>query len=209
MSNDESLFYGKTWIFWSQSIIFGLFTIFGLVLGPLFLTGTLERADGKPGTVAGIALTAISLVFMAPVFVLAAFNLVVRRAPIVRLCREGVEARLIGGTSIDRVPLVPAQIRLLWGFISTEFFRDRVLRVLWADLGDAQVTGLPGMRVFLIDGIFREVADDSSVATEPVANRVIFRQVDFKRPLQEVANAIFVCTSEAPICESLPSWSRT
>ena len=182
MSDDQTQFYGKTWIYWSQSIIFGLFTIFGLIMGPLFLTGTMERADGKPCTEAGIAITAVTLVFMLPAFVLAVFNFRIRQAPLVRICREGIEARLIGRTSIDGIPLVPAQVRLLWGFISTQIFRARLLRVLWPDLGDAQVTGLPAMRVLSIAGVFREIPDGLLIVTEPVANRVTFQQVDFKRP---------------------------
>ncbi len=207
MSHDQAQFFGKTWIFTSQSIVFGFFTIFGLVMGPLFLTGTMKRADGAPDTGAGIALTAVTLVFMLPSFVLAVFNLRVRRAPLVRICRDGVEARLIGRTSIDGIPLVPTQARLLWGFLSTQFFRTRVLRVLWPDLGDTPITGLPAMRVLSINGVFREAPDGLLLATEPVADRVIFQQVDFKRPLDEIATAISLYASNESIRANLPGWS--
>jgi hypothetical protein len=208
MSDHQTQFYGKTWIYWAQSIIFGLFAIFGLIMGPLFLTGTMERADGKPGTEAGIGITAVTLVFMLPAFVLAVFNLRVRRLPLVRICREGVEARLIGRTSIDSVPLVPGLVRFLWGLISTQSFRNRPVRVHWPDLMDAQVTGLPAMRVLSINGIFREFHDGLLIVTEPVANQAVFQQTDFKRPLQDVANAISFYTSRESIRGSLPSWSR-
>jgi hypothetical protein len=144
---------------------------------------------------------------MLPVFVLAMFNLRIRRAPLVRICREGVETRLIGRTRLDGFPLVPVPIRLLWGFISTQFFRVRLFRVLWPDLGDVRVTGLPAMRVLAINGVFREIPDGLVIVTEPVASRVLFQQVDFKRPLHEVANAISVYNSDVSIRGSLPSWS--
>lgn len=130
-----------------------------------------------------------------------------RPAGTARICREGVETRLIGRTSIDGIPLVPAQVRLLWGFISTQFFRARLLRVLWPDLGDARVTGLPAMRVLSINGVFREIPDGLLIVTEPAANRVTFQQVDFKRPLHEVANAISLYTAKESIRGNLPSWS--
>jgi hypothetical protein len=208
MSDHQTQFYGKTWIYLTQAIIFGLFVIFGLIMGPLFLAGTMERADGKPGTEAGIAMTAVTLVFMLPVFVLAVFNLRARRAPLVRIYREGVEVCLIGRTSIDGMPLVPAAVRLLWGFISTQSFRNRPLRVLWPDLINARVTRLPAMRALSINGIFREIPDGLLIMTASVANRVVFQQVAFKRSLQDVANAISFYTSKESIRGNLPSWSE-
>jgi hypothetical protein len=209
MSHGRTHFYGKTWIYRAQAIVFGSFTIFGLCTGPLFLTGTWERADGKPGTGAGIGLTAVTLVFMLPVFVLAVFNLRVRRQPIVRLCREGIEARLIGGTRVDGVPLLPTQVRLLWGFLSTEFFRVRVFRVLWPDVVGAQVTGLPGMRLLCVHGAFREISDGTALVTQPVANDLTIQQVYLKRPLEELATAISHYRSSDSIRGELGSWSQS
>src|SRR5262249_51405640 len=139
MADPETRFQAKTWIFLPTAIFMGLFIVFGLIMGPLYLTGTMKRVDGKPATDAGIAITAVTLAFFVPAFVLAVFNLQVRRAPLVRICREGIEARLIGQTSLDGVPLVPATVRFYWGFISTQSFRNRALRTLWADVGVAQV----------------------------------------------------------------------
>ena len=109
---------------------------------------------------------------------------------------------------VDGIPLLPGMVRFHWGIISTQFFRVRLLRVLWPDLSDARVAGLPAMRVLSIDGVFREIPDGLIIVGEPVANRVIFQQVDFERPLQEVANAVSFYTSKEQIRGNLPSWSR-
>jgi hypothetical protein len=109
MSIHPTQCYGKTWIYRSQSIIFGGFTLFGLIMGPLFLTGAMKSADGTPAKDAGIGLTAVTLGFMLPAFAMAVFNLRVRRAPLIQICREGIETRLIGRTSLDGVPLVPSR----------------------------------------------------------------------------------------------------
>jgi hypothetical protein len=208
MSIHPTQFYGKTWIYWAQSIIFGGLTLFGLIMGPLFLTGAMKRADGKPAEDAGIGLTAVTLGFMLPVFVVAVFNLRVRRAPLIQIWREGIETRLIGRTSIDGVPLVPAMVRIVWGFITMQSFRNRALRTFWPDVRGAQVAGLPAMRILFVNGVFREIPDGPLIVTEPVANRVIFQQVDFKRPLPVVAEAIAFYASNPRLCDRLPSWSK-
>ena len=208
MPNHSPQFYAKTWIFRGGSIILGGFTAFGLVMGPLFLTGAMKRPDGTPARDAGIGITAVTLVFMLPAFVVAAFNLRVRRHPLIRICREGVKAHLIGRTSIDGIPLVPAAVRLWWGFVTTQSFRNRALRALWPDVRGAQVSGLPAMRVLSIDGTFREIPDGILVVTEPVTFRIVFQQADFKKPLQDVADAIAFYHSNPLIHGQLPTWSQ-
>jgi hypothetical protein len=208
MAGPETRFQAKTWIYLPAAIFMGLFVVFGLIMGLLFLTGTMKRVDGRPATDAGIAITAVTLGFCLPAFCAAVFNLQVRRAPLVRICLEGIEARLIGQTSLDGVPLVPAAVRFYWGFISTQSFRNRALRTLWTDVRGAQVTGLPSMRILAIDGVFREIPDGVLAGTAPVTHRVIFQQVDFKKPLQDVANAIAFYTANPSIRHTLPSWSE-
>jgi len=63
------------------------------------------------------------------------------------------------------------------------------------------------MPVLSINGVFRQIPDGPLIVLEPVANRVIFQQVDFKRPLEEVADAISFDTSKDSIRGNLPSWS--
>jgi hypothetical protein len=168
----------------------------------------MKGVDGKPATDAGIPMTLVTLGVFLPVFGVAVFNLRLRRAPLVRICRDGIETRLIGRTSLDGVPLVPAMVRFYWGFLSTQSFRNRALRTLWTDVRGAQVAGLPAMRVLTIDGVFREIPDGVLAVTEPVTYRVIFQQVDFKQPLQDVANAIAAYIANPSMRDTLSSWSE-
>ena len=208
MSHHPTQFFGKTWIYSARAMIFGGFTLFGLIMGPLFFTGAMKRVDGTPAKDAGIAITVVTLGFMLPAFALAVFNLRVRRAPLLQVRREGVEARLIGRTSFDGLPLVPARVRFVWGLISTQSFRNRALRTFWPDVRGAQVAGLPAMRVLLVEGVFREIPDGPLIVMESVTNRIIFQQVDFKKPLPDVAGAIAFYMSNPLLRDQLPSWSK-
>ncbi|HZW30289.1 MAG TPA: hypothetical protein VFF52_06235 [Isosphaeraceae bacterium] len=68
---------------------------------------------------------------------------------------------------------------------------------------------MPAIRVLAIDGTFREIPDGLLAWTEPVTHRIVFRQVDFERPLQDVANAITYYFSKPSIRDALPSWSES
>jgi hypothetical protein len=206
MAQPETRFYGKTWIYRAQAIIFGSFTIFGSIMGPLFLSGT-EGADGKPRPEAGIGLTAVTLVIMLPAFVVAVFNLRARRLPLIRLCREGLVARLIGQTAIDRVPLVPELVRLLWGFLSMQSLRHRSLCVGWPDLINMDITGLPALYVLSIRGVFRE-HDQMGHPSDPSVTITVFQQADFRVALQAIADAISFYKWNEPMRGKLPSWSE-
>src|SRR4051812_12790295 len=74
-------FMARTWIFVVQALIFGGLASFSLVFGPLFLFGFMKKANGMPGTDAGIALTALSVPFLL-VFALAVYHLSARRRPL-------------------------------------------------------------------------------------------------------------------------------
>lgn|SRR5579883_379674 len=124
MAGPETRFRAKTWIFRARVIGLGFFTLFGMIYGPLFLTGAMKDAMGRPARGAGIGITAVTLGFFLPAFAIAFFNLGVRRPPLVRICREGIEARLIGGTSLDGVPSVPGLVRFYWGLLSTQSFSE-------------------------------------------------------------------------------------
>src|SRR5258708_6298227 len=106
----ESEFFGKTWTFCAGACIFTTFTLFCLILGPLFLFGVMKPADGRPGTVPGIALSSMA----APCLLLSAsawFNIAARRRPLLTLYSEGLKVRVIGASSWDLVPWLPSKIR--------------------------------------------------------------------------------------------------
>jgi hypothetical protein len=63
------------------------------------------------------------------VFALVAYQLRARRRPLLRLWREGIEIVQVGTSSLDRIPLIPAFIRLACLIVSTQGLRKRVVRV--------------------------------------------------------------------------------
>ena len=172
-------------------------------MGPLFLTGAMKRANGEPAKDAGIGITAVTVGLMVPATAMAWFNLRARRPPLLRIGRDGIEVRVIGQTTLDGIPGIPGVARFAWGVLSTQSFRSHTLRCAWKEIQKPRVAGLPGMRVLILDGTFRPIPNASSSVAEPVGNQIIFQQVDFKRPLQEVAEAI------AFYAENPAGWRRT
>src|SRR5690242_19356932 len=117
MNNERKTeFVAKTWIFKAQALIFGGLGAFSLILGPLFLFQIMLNAHGKPATDAGIALTISSIPFLC-LFALAIFNILARRQPPIRLFQEGLVIRRIGSSSLNRIPFVPAVLRIAWLFV--------------------------------------------------------------------------------------------
>src|SRR3954465_2957401 len=104
-------FTGKTWIFYAQALIWGGIGTFGLIFGPLFLFGFMNKANGAPATDAGIGLTVVSVPLLM-LSDLAVYNIRARRRPLLRLCREGIEIMEIGRSSLDGIPLIPGMIRV-------------------------------------------------------------------------------------------------
>ncbi len=106
LSNAKSAFYAKSWYLYVGAILFTMLALFCAILGPLFLFDIMKRADGKPGTEAGVAMS-IMAVPMFLVALLGWFNVYARRKPLLRVCTEGMEINVIGASSLDGTPLIP------------------------------------------------------------------------------------------------------
>ena len=91
--------------------------LFCAIFGPLFLFDIMKSADGKPGTVAGVAMSIMAV----PTFLVALlgwFNVYARRKPLLRLCAEGMEINVIGASGLDGTPLIPNMVRVAWLILS-------------------------------------------------------------------------------------------
>jgi hypothetical protein len=199
-------FYRKTWIFTAQCWFFGTFTLFGLILGPLYWVGAIESADGRPTTSAGIGLTVVASVFMLPAFLLALSNRRARRWPLISLYREGLQAREIGRTSLDQIPLVPGPLRFAWSFLSGQGFRVRCYRVGWESLDGVKVFGPPITRTMTIHGRFAPASDDFPESPGEAIPQIGFHQAEFKTPLDQVAETIREYQHDAGTRVNLPAW---
>lgn len=203
MEKWKTHFRARTWIFWAQLLLFGFFCAIGLVIGPLFLSGRMKDAQGRPALEAGFWMTVITAAVFLPAFARALFDLQARKRPLVSLWREGIQVRVIGRTSLDGVPGVPNLIRFAWAVLSTQSFRSRTLLAFWEEFQGAWVEGLPAMRILIIEGEFRRTDDVFDV--EP---QILFRQVDFRDSLPEIAGAIQFFSADPKQRSTLPSWSE-
>lgn len=199
-------FSGKTWIFIVQALVFGGLGVFSLVMGPLFLFGIMTRADGRPGTDAGIALTILSIPFLL-VFALALFNVVARRRPILRVCREGLELNMIGSSSLDGIPLIPGLIRVAWLIISFKGFKQQIVRAPWKSLRHVEVSGPPMAHTLTIVASILQPPIAQRNSWPPIANQIAFREVAFDAPLDQIADTINAYSQNIESHNHLPSWS--
>lgn len=205
-------FRGKSWISVVTAIMFGYFAVFSLVMGPLFLTGALKPADGRPGTDAGIALSVFGVVFSL-VTALALFRVMALKRPLVRLCREGIVIRLIGASSLDGLPEIPffgealALLRLAWLIVSLQGFKQQIVYASWETFRDAQVWGLVMQRKLTV---FASFFRPSSAERRPGFDfdHIEFREVAFAASLDEVARAIMVYSADASARQLLSSWNE-
>ncbi len=198
-------FMAKTWIFVVQALIVGGFASFSLIFGPLFLFGLMKKADDTPATEAGIALTAFSvplLLYMA----LVVYNLRARRRPLLRLCREGIEIVQIGSSWLDGIPLIPGLIRIAWLILSTQGFKQRVVRVPWRCFQDAWVSGPPmARRLTIVASLSLATAEDLPPGSF-LTDQVVLPEVMFSTPLDQIAAAIKWNADVSMDLEHLASW---
>lgn len=198
-------FAGKTWIFIAQALVFGALSLFGFLLGPLFLLQIVKDARGRPATDAGVALLLVS-VPMLLVFLLAVFNIVARRQPLIRLCREGLAINVIGSSTLDGVFLIPGIVRVAWLIISLQGFGQQMLLAPWQSLQQARVSGPPMARTLTIIASLYRPADPQASELIPVAKQIAFREVAFRTPLEQIAQEINRYSKVAESRNSLPSW---
>jgi hypothetical protein len=201
MAKTATRFRAKTWIFWAQAIFCGLFCAFGLIMGPLLYTFGAKDPKHRE---AGLWITGITLVLFVPGLAKAVFNILARRKPLVQLYREGITVRLVGRSTLDGVPGVPGLLRFAWGVLSGQSFRSHALYSYWKELRGARVEGLPAMRILILDGTFRGLDDD-----EIVGDQLVFPQVEFRKPLQDLARVIHSHTTNPEKRTALPSWSES
>jgi hypothetical protein len=200
-------FAGKTWIYTAGVIIFGGLGILGLIGGPLFLFQIEMDARGRPAPGAGLALIIGSVVFLAG-GALALFNLRSRRQPLIRIFREGVIARLIGGSSLDRVPFVPALFRGAWSILSLQGFRQRQFAAPWETFGEAIVSGPPMSRTLTLVGTFFREPEGTESQFEVAVDHIFYIEAEFKSPLHQIADSINWYHQNLDDRKALPSWNE-
>jgi hypothetical protein len=204
----KNRFYGKTWIFRAQAFLYGFFGFFGILMGPAFLLKWIEPNNGKDGTSPGIGLM-VGATFFLMAFSLATFNLLARRKPTVRICREGLEIRIIGRTSLDEKLFIPGLIKFFWSFFSGQGFRIEQFRIAWGQLIQVIIQGLPMMKSIAFTGTVErggwgELAPVFKNGHETIA----LADWQFKDTLQSLELAVRTFASDHSKQLTLESWTN-
>lgn len=200
----QTVFCAKSWFHYVAASIFTMLALFCAIFGPLFLFDIIKRADGKPGTEAGVALS-IMAVPLCLVALLGWFNVLARRRPLLRICREGIEINVIGSSSLDGVPLIPTWIRVAWLVLSMQGFKRQIGWVRWEMLRGVQVKGMPTMRTLMIDGTIAYPTVDGDQVSAQIGNHIAFRDAEFRDPLERIALAIQAFYDQPDARRVLPS----
>ena len=200
----KSVFYAKSWYLYVAAIVFTMLALFCAVLGPLFLFDIMKRADGKPGTEAGVAMSIMAV----PMFLIALlgwFNVYSRLKPLLRICEEGLEINVIGASSLDGVPLIPNLVRVAWLIVSLQGFKKQIGWIPWEMFRDVQVSGLPMMRSLVINGTVAYPTFRGDALTAQIGNSIAFRDAEFQDPLDVIASTIQVFYDDPNARDALPS----
>jgi len=202
----QTVFYAKTWYHIAGALIFTFVGSVSVILGPLFLFDILKRADGKPGTEGGIAMTILGS-FMMLIALLGWFNVYARRTPLLRICREGMLINVIGASSLDNVPLVPGILRVAWSILSLQGFKKQVGMIPWESFTGAKVTGLPMARTLVIVASI-DYPDRKGQSLHSLQDSIwVFREAEFRDSLDKIAAAIHDFHHDLESREALSSWN--
>jgi len=165
----------------------------------------------------GILLTAFG-VFLVPLTAHSIFHIVMRRRPIVRLCREGIEINKIGAAFLDGdrlvagglVPgeLVPGAIRVVWPVFSGQGLKREILRAPWEHFRYVQALGLPETKELAIGAMFFRRGRESPDPAGAILDRITFKPADFNALLDQVAVAIEKHSRNMSLRDALPSWNE-
>ncbi len=206
-SKCQAVFYPKMWYHAVTALAFTVLGLISVILGPLFLFDILKRADGKPGTEAGVALSIIGSLMMV-VAQLGWFNVYARRKPLLQIFREGIVVNIIGASSLDNVPLVPGILRVAWLILSLQGFKSQVGMIPWDLFSGARVSGLPMMRsLVIVASIVYPNRRDRSFKSLP-CSIIVFREADFHDSLDKITAAIHEFHFDQEKRVALPSWNE-
>ena len=203
------VFYGRTWMVWAGTLIFGHLVVFGCIMGPLFWLNMIKPANGHPGYEAGIPLTIISLLLL-PIAIACAFQVFALQWPILKIYKEGLWIRSIGtrsqsnpaliGTGIDMILIL---LIILWHLITLQMFRTQIICWRWEDFDLLIKYG-----TFSIVGWFDQESNGGFEQQVPVPHTVFYGGDSFEMSIDIVREAIQYYSGNPDLRENLPSWQN-
>ena len=142
-------FRGKTWYLFVFALVFSGLGAVGLILGPLYWLGILQRANGQPGDGAGMVLTLMSIPLLWIAW-MGWWHVWMRREPLIALYREGIEFRFTGKTQYVPSILIPSLLQVLWLAVSGRGFRQDSVWLDWQEVGEIVITGQGRNRMLVV-----------------------------------------------------------
>jgi hypothetical protein len=201
-------FFGKTWIAWAQLVGLGGLGAFSVPMGVAFWTGALKDANDQPRPAAGPPLTIIGSA-LCLVAIMALLRIIHLRKPVLRLYREGLEIRMVGGPGLFGMPLASAipyvghalgLVELLWGIVTLRGFKVTSVRLPWQAIIRINVEGMPMHRWLIIDG---------QVLDWRTPRRLQMVDAYFTVPLDNIAQYLRRGQMDVNFNKTLASWSES
>jgi len=198
----QSVFYGKRWIAVVQSVTAGLFALFILIYGPLFLLGIIKGSK-EPDASAFASLCLLAVCSLA-LFGLTLFHLKLLKRPLLRICKEGLLwSSTIAASKTSQMPFGifhSLQILIAAKSNATD------LCIPWEDLKEIRVIKLL-TKSLLVRGVFKKF---SSGALEVInLSEVSLVDAIFKDDLNTVAASITAYSNDKNLAAMLPSWQNS
>ena len=126
-------FYAKLWTCWALFFIWGGLGFFGCVIGPLFLCGIIQPANGSSGTVPGIMSTLVG-VFCVPIALTTLVDIVHLQKPLIQLYQEGIRIRIFAKYWFDQTlgfEIIILPIESIWRLVSRRAFVSTTIDLPW------------------------------------------------------------------------------
>lgn len=208
MTGNEKLrtvFYGKRWLLALGGSIAAFVFISMAIMGPLVLLGQLKDDFGKPlPPVAGVILSSIAIFLGFLTWVLWK-NFLVRGRPLIRVCREGVEVRIIAASALNDDWTMPSKPVLLWRIITGSGYGNRIGWISWDHLRSVTIVGNSEKKLVLEGPVAVETAVKGDELTARIGANLAFKDSQLKNRLQTIADSILTYKNSTDSRQSLPS----
>lgn len=201
----QTVFYGKRWLLALGGSIAAFVFISMAMMGPLMLLGQVKDDFGKPfPPVAGVILSSIAIFLGFLTWVLWK-NFLVRGRPLIRVCREGVEVRIIAASALNDDWTMPSKPVLLWRIITGSGYGNRIGWISWDLLRSVTIVGNSEKKLVLEGPVAVETAVKGDELTARIGANLAFKDSQLKNRLQTIADSILTYKNSTDSRQSLPS----
>jgi hypothetical protein len=201
----RTVFYGKRWLFALGGSIAAFVFMSMALMGPLILLGQVEDDFGKPlPPVVGVVVSSIAIFLGFLTWVLWK-NFFVRGRPLIRICRDGVEVRVIAASALNDDWTTPSKPVLLWRIITGSGYGKRIGWISWDLLRTVTIVGNSEKKLVLEGPVAAPTALKGNELTARIGESLAFKDSQLKNHLQTIADTILSYKNSTESRQSLPS----